>query len=322
MLRDDHVGPSPFAASCHIGFMQKALGDSVASLPAIRFALRTYPDTVFQIWPPDYMVPLVEAALAEFPNKIVRPASRINTEADFTLPAALNKYKDGYTTLKTPLVPYAYRCILDMDPPTIADQNYVQIMPQPLSPALKAQLGDTPYVVFTTNYTSKTRVFTGAVANPVIDYVLARGYRPVFLGQKSVPLGGGAAIGTSTSDIDVSRGLSLLDATTLMEAQAILAGARAVVGVDNGLLHLAATSDVPIVAGFTNVAAHTREPYRHGEKAWNWRSIEPPKSLKCAPCQSKFHFCYKVKFTLCEYGDYLCNQLDPKLFINALEEFL
>ena len=321
LLRDDHVGPSPFAPSVHIGFNQRALGDSVATLPAIAFALQQYPETHFQVWPPDYMVELVERALAPWPNKTVKGLSRIQAEADISLPAAMNKFKEGYSTLKTPLVEYAYRCLLDMDPPTAEDKNYLQPPVAPLPDRLKTALGDQPYVVFTTNYTSRTRVFTPEVAHPIIDYVLARGHRPVFLGQKAVPVGGGATIGTSTSAIDTSRGLSLLDETTLVEAHSVLAGARAVVGVDNGLLHLAAMTDVPIVAGFTNVAASTREPHRHGTKSWRWSSVEPPKTLKCAPCQSKWHYCYNVKFTECPYEDYACNRLDPQEFISALQSF-
>lgn len=315
-------GPNPFAKSVHIGFFQKALGDSVATLPAIKFALANYPMIHFQIWPPDHMTELVQAALAEYPNKTIKPARLIPTEADQKLPAALNKQKEGMTTLKTGLVDYTFRCILDMDPPTQADKDYLQVVP---TAAMKAQvasrIGTSRYIVFTTNYTSKTRVFTAQVAQPVIDYIKSRGFTPVFLGQKSTPIMGDVAIPAESSDIDTSQGVNLLDSTTLMEAHAILAGAAAVVGVDNGLLHLAAMTEVPVVAGFTNVSAATREPSRFGEKAWKWRSIEPPLSLACRLCQSRVHFAYEIKFTECMYGDYACNRLDPQEFISALQSF-
>lgn len=313
---------NPFAPSVHLGHHQKALGDSVATFPAFAFALRNYPMIHFQIWPPDHMTELAEAAFAAYPNKTIKPARLIPTEADHKLPAALNKFKEGYTTLKTDLVDYVYRCVMDMDPPTQADKDYLQVVPTAAMKAQVAQrLGTSRYVVFTTNYTSKTRVFTAQVAQPVIDYVKARGFTPVFLGQKATPIMGDITIDAASSDIDITQGVNLLDSTTLMEAHAIMAGAAAVVGVDNGLLHLAAMTEVPVVAGFTNVAAATREPSRFGEKAWKWRSIEPPLSLACRLCQSRVHFAYEIKFTECMYGDYACNRLDPQEFISALQSF-
>lgn len=317
-------GPNPFAEEIHVAFNQAALGDSISTLPALVYALKNYHTTVFNIWPPDYQASLVAHALSPYPNARVRPASKINTEADKELPAAFNKFLNSYTTLKTELVPYTFRALLDHDPPSPVDMEYVQVTPKSevISQAKNLLGGIEKYVVVTLNYTSETRRFLPKVANPVIDFIVAKEYTPVFLGSAKAPVNGGEAIQSHTTGADLSKGLSLLDRTSLEEAQAILGGATAVVGVDNGLLHLAATSQVPIVAGFTNVDPKTREPYRNGVKGWKWHNVVPTNELACRYCQSRWHLCYKVKFTECWYKDYQCLDLNPDEFIFYLRQYL
>jgi len=310
MTRGDEY---PFAPVVHLSFRQTALGDCVATMPAIIYALKHYPKTTFLIWPPDYLFSLFEFVLKEYPNKVIRPASKIATEADPDLPCATNKL-ELHSTLKTRADQYAFRAIMDMDAPSPVDLSYptVNVTEIETDKIIKER-----YVVFPTNFTSATRQFLPEVANDLIDYSIGLGYLPVFLGNSSTK----DAAPNQSSAIDFSKGCDLRDATTMLQTLRILGHASAVVGVDNGLLHLAALTNAPVIAGFTNVDPDTRVPYRRGIKGLRWTSIAP-EGLGCSPCQSKWHFIYDQKFTECRYGDYACLKLDVNKFKEAMDIYL
>jgi ADP-heptose:LPS heptosyltransferase len=82
----------------------------------------------------------------------------------------------------------------------------------------------------------------------------------------------------------------LRDKTTLTEAMEILSQARAVVGVDNGLLHLASCSDVPVIWGFTSVDPKHRIPVRNNVAGYNAYTVVPSAGLNCRFCQSKYYY--------------------------------
>jgi len=308
---------TPFAPEVHIGFKQTALGDCVATLPAIRFALKNYPSTTFNIWAPDYMADLVDRCFGAVPNARVYKASEIASRADVSLPAALNKFEgDGrHTTLKTRIDNYAFRAIVDMDPPEPKDAAYLQLTPRPedMPPGLPQK-----YLVLTLGHTSDTRRMLPDLAQSITDHAGALGLPTVLLGTSKVSTGSG--------DLDVTQPaaptgevIDLRDWTSLLQAHAIMAGARVVVGIDNGLLHLAAMSEVPIIAGYTNVDPATRIPIRPGGYGWRYQAITPSVRPACVPCQSKWHFCYDVQFTKCFYKDYACLNFDHGHFISAID---
>jgi ADP-heptose:LPS heptosyltransferase len=101
-----------------------------------------------------------------------------------------------------------------------------------------------------------------------------------------------------------------------------LGHAAAVVGIDGGTLHLAATTEVPIVYGCTRVEPFHRSIVRNDE--YNWRLLHvTPRDLECAGCQSKMFFMFKHNFANCVYGDNKCTTaLRGEDFIEALEELI
>jgi ADP-heptose:LPS heptosyltransferase len=107
--------------------------------------------------------------------------------------------------------------------------------------------------------------------------------------------------------------------TTLLELRNILGHAAAVVGVDGGTLHLAGTTDVPIVfASGTTLPKHRYIP-RHGDPEFKIRYVGP-RDLECYGCQSNWPL-VTMHFTECAYGDNKCmDQLHPDDFINGLRE--
>ena len=138
----------------------------------------------------------------------------------------------------------------------------------------------------------------------------------------------GAVIG-SVSSLMTTLFLSILSnrrrkksiqAIAAAEITAIMGKARAVVGVDGGLLHLASCTDVPIVAGFTVVKPHLFTPTRSGVFGNNFYTVVPEADLGCRFCHSQINFINHGDVSTCFYLDNKClDQMDGYKFINQLE---
>lgn len=159
---------------------------------------------------------------------------------------------------------------------------------------------------------SKSRRIPGEYWNPIIEHVVAQGLTPVFLGKAVVDTGNAKNIHTIFSDkIRYDLGVNLLDQTTLTQAAAIMSRAEVVIGHDNGLLHLAGCTDVPIVFGYNLASPQHREPHRPVGKVFNVTLNDA--ELACIHCQSRTNFLIGFSFRECFYGDLACI---PKLFDN------
>jgi ADP-heptose:LPS heptosyltransferase len=178
------------------------------------------------------------------------------------------------------------------------------------------------YVVLTTGYTVGVREFKADSVNKIISFVKSKGYTPVFLGSEKTATGAKHVIkGVFDDKVTYHSGLKLINQTTLLEAAKIMQGAKAVVGVDNGLLHVAGCTDTNIVAGYTTVAPQFRAPYRATNGVW--MAVVPEESLACRFCQSNTNFLYGVDYTKCFEKDLLCvKQMTADKFIAALEHIL
>lgn len=195
------------------------------------------------------------------------------------------------------------------------DQNYLNnvVLPQEAS-----ALTPKRYVVVTTGVTTDTRRTEAKHWNPIIEHVVARGLTPVFLGKSVVETGNAANIHTQYhKDVRYDLGLDLRDKTTLMQAAAIMSRAACVVGLDNGLLHLAGTTEVPIVFGYTLASPEHREPLRPKGRTYN--VLLEKGELGCYHCQSRVNFIVGYNFRQCFYSDLACIDL---LFNNGCQRWL
>lgn len=184
------------------------------------------------------------------------------------------------------------------------------------------------YAVVTTGHTSPTRVWKSAGVNGVSDYLVKNNITPVFLGKRVVYVAGDRQYKSEYEEgIDFSKGLDLRDKTDILQAAAIMAKAKVVVGLDNGLLHLAGTQEVPIVMGLTITIPADRSITRpKAEFPKNETTFISPDSRKlaCSGCQSKMRFHKKQDFAFCYYKDYKCLDVlnDPGHWINAIRRYL
>jgi len=171
------------------------------------------------------------------------------------------------------------------------------------------------YAVVTPWATHENRRLTPEAVNELTAHLLSEGTTPVFLGR---------AFLAHDHQMERPSGLSLdgvidlSDRTSLREAAVILSGARAVIGLDNGLLHLAACSGVPLVFAFTTVDPRLRMPLRRdGARTV---VLTPPKELACRFC-TQIRYLIGHDFKNCMYRDNLCTKFitGPEL-IRAYKE--
>jgi ADP-heptose:LPS heptosyltransferase len=296
-------------------FFGGGMGDCIAKMPVVRYILERYPHVQMDMWVPDYFLELAEYWLENVKCIEVKSFSAQIAHCDYTLPALITQ-NDTATTLHTHLVHNAFNTLIDIPAPSDPKAlEYFKITGDPTT-----NFGR--YIVITTNFTANTREMKPEIINSLIDWADQKGLKVVFLGKSLIDIGDQQVKGirTKTSRAELHRGINLINQTSLLEAARIMSKAVAVVGVDNGLLHLAACTDVPIVGGFSNVRPDTRLPYRNGQMGYNFYTVEPDESLGCRFCQTNMNLVYNNSFKECFYKDLAClDQLSAQKYIDKLE---
>lgn len=329
MWRDD----IPLRNEDHVHFIlnHAALGDTISSIPAIKYGVEhNAPDMGFTVWTPEFCVPLIKSFLPH-DNVNVRPLHEFNNKAATPReagPGIMNcAPQNTMTRNKIDLVQFGFMTLLDRFPSNDEEQNY------PTAPVNKDVIKDFvpgigKYVTIGTGATSDNKVFHPVVLEPLIRHLLGEGYAIVLLGKSTTivkavnddkPLVMRHEYDKLPEDL---RALchDLRDKTSLVDARNIIAGSACFFGVDGGLLHLAGTTDTPVVYGITSVDPIHRGIVRHGKR--NWRLVHvTPRNLACAGCQSHWTLMFKHDFRFCAYEDFKCvTSLDAYDFIDAFNK--
>lgn len=315
----------PQTKTINVMLQNGGVGDHVASLTAVDYIMRRYDWITPIIWVPDMMK---EIAINLLPDHAqVYSMSEMRGRYQPHRPTKSTLW-DGHTSpMKIHCVDYGFWKLCDELPP-IYEKNYLRLKRH------KIELNDEgpkDYVVVTTGYTADVREFLSDYVRQVVEYIISKGIDVVFLGHSSVKTGGFDIISAKFDEKVLSMGINLVNKTKLVEAAAIMHDALAVVGVDNGLLHVAGTTDVPIIGGFTTVRPEIRMPIRHNKLGWNFFPVVPNQSLDCAFCQQDTNFVYGHDYKDCLYKGKigfghrvnLCTkQITPDKFIEKLEQVL
>lgn len=315
----------PIPKTINIVLMDGGVGDHIASLVAINYLLKNYPWITPYCWMPDYLVSFAKNVLPK--DTFVRGNSKlIDAKYDPYLPTKTTKWDGVVSPMKIHLLDYAFLKICDENP-SIEHKNYLQVNFDKL-PKIK----DLPdkFVVMTTGFTAEVREFKAKTVNEVCKYIIDKGYTPLFLGQTQTKTGAAHTIqGNFNEEIDFSCGVNLIDKTTLLQTAQIMSQSAAVVGVDNGLLHVAGCTQTPILGGFTTVSPKIRMPVRHNTLGWNYYTVTPNPTLSCKFCQQKTNFLYGHDYKSCWYKQNkesivieCVEQMTANKFIEHLEKIL
>lgn len=303
----------------HIYFVgnRNGLGDFIASLTVISYINEFYPWVKAKLVAPDYIKDYCKLI---FPNIKVYNFEDIKKLSEkHKASIAILRDLDSINTIRMPIIDQAFVTWTNHMPDPKWPKNYVKT---PLCDVSKFNLPER-YVCIPVMHTSPTREFKSEIIDRIVNYLKSNDITPVFLGKKEAPAFANAKIMGFTKFQPEGKGINLIDKTTLQEGASVMAGALAVVGLDNGLLHLAATTDVPIIYGFTTVDPCHRLPTRNNVAGWKIKSVTPPEELKCRYCQSQYNFVYKHDFKFCYEDDYACIVDDNgDGYINALDEVL
>lgn len=294
------------------------LGDNICTLPVMKYIMDHYTWVTPYMYVPDYFLPIVRNIL---PDIISRPFSKAEKVFNGTWAARQTMLK-GHDSLSTHLVDYNFHALANKQV-DIEYKNYLKLDVDRISIS-KFKLPE-EYVVITTGFTAKIREFLPEKVNAIVQYLNDRNMPVVFLGNRQANAGAGVSniLGSFNSDIDYTKGINLVDKTSLLEAGKIIAGSKCIIGLDNGLMHLAGCTDVPIIGAFTSVAPHLRNPYRNNELGWNCYNVVPPETCKDRFFQSNIDFLYNFDLKYCYYGDYdMIKSLKVEDFISALEKVL
>jgi ADP-heptose:LPS heptosyltransferase len=307
MLREGYTPPNT-----HFSIIsgRGGLGDQLARIPAYKHMLETYPHVSATIYVQDYFY-----SLAQFLYNHPRMTYKRLSEAPYTMSWPRIEFNmERLTTLHMHLTDHAFMILMDQPPPRSADRFY------PLAPLvpLTSPWDPEPFVVFTTDYTAPTRQWPSYHVNKLATMCAERGVTPVLLG-KSDPIDTGVpgdpVRPQSNQGLKKDLFYDLRDKTTLVEALGVMQRARAVVGVDNGLLHLCGYTTTPMVVGYTSLLAKHRLPARESGLTEVLEAQVP-----CGGCQSR-GFAVNVDWRSCLFDDYACTlTLTADRFLAALEK--
>lgn len=317
IIANPHFRPGTATETKEVVFRLRegALGDYLCWLSAIKYIAEEY----------NYVHGILVSPMwfHQVSQNVLKPFTHWKCFAD-KIP---DKYLDGYP-IRVPtihplnatmmhLVDLGFVYFAGLNPPPEGRDFYPKLDLSKIK--VPYMIRNTKYVVFTPGATSKTRTMPAHIFNEIVAFVNGIGLTPVFLGVSS--MSNGARNISFEADYNLNAGVSLINKTTILEAAKIMEEAQCVVGLDNGLLHLAATTDVPIVFGYSMVGPKHRRPRR--PEGFIYDVTPDKKKLPCTFCQEQVRFFLDHDFENCIYQDFEClKSVSSEKYIEGIKEAL
>lgn len=305
------------------------LGDQLARMVAVRESLRLDDSVDIRLFISAYMLPLLNASpdLAPFIEN-----GRLLLFDVSDLPQNLNKLQPGIIMGERSFSP-SRLSLVDDGLLTLADsitdingkkinKDYIEISPPKIDwktasdefCRFEAASSGNKIAIVTTGFTSATRSWPTTEIDKYTTWLKENDVVPVFLGASK-----NTHVDTSLPEINTDGCIDLREKTTLLEALYVMNYSNIIVGVDNGLMHLAACLAFlpPIVGGYTTI-----DP-KYRQLGVLVATVEPDESLDCRFCQSKYNFAFEHDFRVCMYGDIACRtHMTAEKFIEASKGIL
>ncbi len=290
-------GFNPPQAHLNVISSHGGLGDAIARLPAFRYVNREFKHVSQTVYVQDPWLDLCRFLLPESDRLQFKALS---TAAFFIKDPVVDFGADRLSSLRLHLTEHAFLIMTDSLSESIREYEYPLAS---LVPETAEMTVTSPYVCFTTDSTAPARAWPVGHINGLATRLREQGLACVLLGRSTpIPAGDGVISPKAADGIDTSLFIDLRDKTSLIEALGVMQRSKAVVGVDNGLLHLACCTNVPVVIGYTSLKARHRVPFR---KVNLTQFIEA--AVPCGGCQSRGDFInHDWKYCIPEYNDYAC----------------
>lgn len=286
-----------------------AIGDFIGYMSAIEWIARTHPHVHGRLYCPDRFYSIAKNVLETHPHwTILKGAPDDSHPTLEPAPFPIN-------ACGAHMVDLGFMYFANINPPPPGEGFYPKLN---LEKQKNPKDGEGRYAVLCAGYTTKMRRWPPKVFNAVAQYLRGRGITPVALGQKYV-----GDRPTNFSGFDFKLVEDLRNKTTLLEAAKVIEEADLIIGLDNGLLHLAGMTDTPIIFGYNVASPVHRQPRRRG--GGKILNIAPStKALSCTFCQSNMRHLYTHSFDKCLYDDLKCLDAlsNPEPWINCVDRIL
>lgn len=297
-----------------------AMGDVIASVPVVKHMIDN-----FYTDPKSYLVvakmgfrdlfPFVpDANFLDFDKKEnfwgIPPAFAVGT---------LNRKNEPRLVRTTPksmhLSTYASLVFADRILP-LEELNYVPTAKVDVS---RFGVDFSKAVVLVASYRDETRMWRTDSILQTAKWIKSVGFIPVFIGKTDMDLSLPDDLRPKSAlPNDLTEyGVDLRNKTSLLELTSIFEQCKAVCGVDSGPIHLAGTTSVPIICGYTSVAPEHRIPTRKEGKTFALTA-----DIECIGCESRWRSNY-WNFEKCYLQHAECSkQLTADKFVRVLREIL
>jgi hypothetical protein len=267
------------------------IGDFVCFMPSMIWIAKTSPHVMGSVLCPEYFAPVARLVFEQY--GIDWP---VFTDKKDLPPGFVREMGVYPNATGVPLVDLGFLYFAHTSPPP----RGADIYPRVRFPQWRHEGG--PIAVVTAGASHDNRKLPPRAMNGILNHLRAKGMTPVVLGKSEV---GSRAIAFDEG-YDFSQTFDLINKTTLIEAGSIMQAARVVIGVDSGLLHLAAMTAVPLVFGYTVASPATRRPRRVEGVATIGEIYPDPDVLTCTFCQDKMRHLVNHDFKNCLYKDNAC----------------
>lgn len=288
-------------------FNDEGMGGFLNYTAATTWLARNCPWLNGRVWVEQFLVPILQDIHAPYKNWKVLPHNQFQRLVEHGSPTIGPMIAQGPIPARR-----EFLTALGTHPLDVGTGYFMSTCPAPadcllpvldysdalLPPQVKRIKGK--YVVITCGGTTPIRTMTGEHINPLIDFILHKNLTPVFLGKRDMLTNG--KVVTSFSDTTrYSAGIDLRDQTNVKTAAAVMQHAACTVGLDGGLLHLAALmKDSRIVFGYNITSVEHRMPRRdHGRTVHVTLTRE---ELPCIGCQSRWKNVKGHYFDKCYYS--------------------
>lgn len=296
------------------------MGDLLCALVATDYNIRNYKHCTFNVWVPDYMLDFTKHVLTR--GAVIRPYSKAKNKYNEKLPGVTTKWgKSFHTPMRTHPVDYSFHMLTDKHIYNLNEKNYLQVRPDEIDVS-RFKLPE-KYVVIASAAVVACKSMPPETANAIIDYLLGKGYTPVFLGRRITDVGiQDMTIEANSLNVNYQKGINLLDRTSLLESAKIMSDAKAVVGMDGGLIHLAGFTDTEIIAGFTLVSPDHIAPIRKGTQTYKFHAVVPDEDIPNRFYQTNMNFNFNEDMRDFEGWEKVLASMTPEKFIGVLDTIL
>ena len=137
------------------------------------------------------------------------------------------------------------------------------------------------FVVIHSVQTWESRTWSAANWMKLTERLNELGYSVVSIGKDSSEKGF-FNVNKPVFNFEIEKGLNLMNKTTISDCWNIMNKAQCVITMDSGMLHLAGTTDTPIIHLGSSIKPEFRAPYRKGSQEYKYKYVRGGCGAECA----------------------------------------